>query len=122
MPDPEVLRKRFDFAMVKKLGVIKLPPPFWMQDPKINPRADHLFWAALLLKDPGRIGMAMSIVTEELQEKNYRKSLQKDDCITSEIRKMIEELLQQFSDPEVRKKFIQELRKVAPDLPVVAER
>jgi len=50
IPDPSMLQKRFDFAMTKKMGVIKLPPPFWMQDPKINPRADHLFWAALLLK------------------------------------------------------------------------
>ena len=45
MPDPVGMAKRFDFALTKKLGIVKLPPAFWMSDPKINPRTDHLFWA-----------------------------------------------------------------------------
>ena len=68
--DLEQLKKRFDLAMTKKLAVIKLPPSFWMQDPKINPRADHLLWAALLLDDPERAALAFSAMAVEYDERS----------------------------------------------------
>lgn len=116
LPDPDTLRKRFDFAMTKKMGILKLPPPFWIQDPKINPRVDHLFWAALLLKDKERIDMALSAVAAELQEKTCRRREGRENCTANEVRKMIEELLQQFSDNEARKQFILDLRTVVPEI------
>ncbi len=63
--DPDRLGRLFDLAMTKKLAVIKLPPSFWMQDPKINPRADHLYWAALILGDTERAGLAVSALAVE---------------------------------------------------------
>jgi len=68
-PDIELLGRRFDLAMTKKLGVVKLPPAFWMQDTKINPRADHLLQAALLLGDRERCDMAVSVLAVENIEK-----------------------------------------------------
>ncbi|HHB76586.1 MAG TPA: hypothetical protein ENK84_08585 [Desulfobulbus sp.] len=74
--DINQLRKRFDLAMTKKLAVIKLPPTFWMQDPKINPRVDHLLWAALLLDDMERASLAASALAVEHEEQQKKKSTQ----------------------------------------------
>jgi len=67
-PDFELLRRRFDLAMTKKLGVVQLPPTFWMQDSKINPRADHLLQVALLLGDRERCELAVSVLAVEISE------------------------------------------------------
>jgi len=74
-PDFELLQRHFDLAMTKKLGVIKLPPAFWMQDPKINPRSDHLLQAALLLGDRERCDLALSVLVVESTEKKTDKTL-----------------------------------------------
>lgn len=73
MPDPDQLRRLFDIAMTKKLGVVKLPPSFWMQDPKINPRTDHLLWAALLLEDAERLALVFSALAVEHDERQKRR-------------------------------------------------
>jgi hypothetical protein len=73
--DHDLLLRRFDLAMTKKLGVVKLPPAFWMQDSKINPRADHLLQVALLLGDRERCDMAVSVLAVEIAEKNKEHSL-----------------------------------------------
>jgi hypothetical protein len=63
------LRKRFDGAMVKKLGVLKTPYSFWPSDKKINPTAKELLWAAILLEDKGNFRLAESIIATEVAEK-----------------------------------------------------
>ena len=75
-PDTQILGRRFDVAMTKKLGVVKLPPSFWMQDPKINPRADHLLQIALLLGDAERCGLAVSALAVEVAEQKYDQPLE----------------------------------------------
>jgi len=77
IPDLKLLQRRFDLAMTKKLGVVKLPPAFWMQDSKINPRADHLLQAALLLGDRERCDLAVSVLAVEHQEQHNDQFLQK---------------------------------------------
>ncbi|MBW2329145.1 MAG: hypothetical protein JRF04_05945 [Deltaproteobacteria bacterium] len=74
-PDFELLRRHFDLAMTKKLGVIKLPPAFWMQDSKINPRADHLLQVALLLGDRERCDLAVSVLALEISERKIDQTL-----------------------------------------------
>ena len=114
-PEPYALQKRYDFAMTKKLGIVKLPPAFWMQDPKINPRSDHLFWAALILKDRNRIDIALSVIAVELAETT---SMKEGDCrqrVDKKARELVEELLEQFSDAAVRQQFIQELHVLIPE-------
>ena len=74
-PDFELLRRHFDLAMTKKLGVVKLPPAFWMQDSKINPRADHLLQAALLLGDRERCDLAVSVLAVETAEQKTDQTL-----------------------------------------------
>ena len=114
-PESISLQKRFDFALTKKLGIVKLPPAFWMQDPKINPRSDHLFWAALLLKDRNRIDMVLSVIAVELAE---AISLKGDKCrqrVENKAYELVEELLEQFSDVDVRQQFKQELHELVPE-------
>jgi hypothetical protein len=75
VPDFALLQRRFDLALTKKLAVVKLPPVFWMQDSKINPRADHLLQVALLLTDRERAAMAVSVLAVELAEQKHGLSL-----------------------------------------------
>ena len=63
------LRKRFDGAMVKKLGVLKTPYSFWPSDKKINPSAKELLWAAILLEDKGNLRLTEGIIATEVTEK-----------------------------------------------------
>ena len=74
-PDFELLQRHFDLAMTKKLGVVKLPPAFWMQDSKINPRADHLLQVALLLGDRERCDVAVSVLAVETAEQKIDQTL-----------------------------------------------
>ncbi len=70
LPDPVFLRGRFRAALTKKLAVVKLPAAFWSGDPKINPRSDHLLWAALLLADREGVSLVSSVIAAEIAEKS----------------------------------------------------
>ena len=56
-------------ALIKKQGVLQQPPPCWTNDPKINPRADHLLWATVILGSEEDISAAAGLLITELQEK-----------------------------------------------------
>ena len=92
--DLEQLKKRFDLAMTKKLAVIKLPPSFWMQDPKINPRADHLLWAALLLDDPERAALAFSAMAVEHEERRRKQGAGEATGVDKVLADAVHDLLQ----------------------------
>ncbi len=92
--DFDQLKKRFDPAMTKKLAVIKLPPSFWMQDPKINPRADHLLWAALLLDDPERAALAFSAMAVEHEERKKKQSAGNAPGAAETLENAVHDLLQ----------------------------
>jgi hypothetical protein len=67
--DLNLLKKRFDRALVKKIGVINTPYPFWTTDPKINPRTKELLWAAILLEDNENFRLLVNIAATEADEK-----------------------------------------------------
>lgn len=93
LPEPGLLRKRFDLAMTKKLGVVKLPSCFWMADPKINPRADHLLWAALLLKSRDCVDLAVSALAAELSGRPGKTSEPFDILLRRGVESMLAGLL-----------------------------
>ncbi len=93
MPESDQLRRRFDIAITKKLGVVKLPPSFWMQDPKINPRADHLLWAALLLGDTERVALAFSALAVEHEERQKKKPPGKREPVGLVLDRYLQQLL-----------------------------
>lgn len=93
LPDVDLLGRRFDAAMTKKLGVVKLPPAFWMQDPKINPRTDHLLWVALLLNDASRLGLAFSALAVEHEEGQKKREPGKRTSMCTEFDRCLQQLL-----------------------------
>ncbi len=91
--DSDRLKRLFDIAMTKKLGVVKLPPSFWMQDPKINPRVDHLLWAALLLDDGERLSLAVSALAVEHDEQQKRKQPEEREPVGRILDRYVQQLL-----------------------------
>lgn len=68
LPEPRELEKRLSIALVKKMGILKQPYLIRPQDPKINPPAEHLLWAAVLLEDNEKFSLAADILyTEKLE-------------------------------------------------------
>ncbi len=96
--DTDLLGRRFDLAITKKLGVVKLPPSFWMRDPKINPRSDHLLWAALLLDDPERVALACSVLAVEYEEQQKKQAPKERIPIESILDDYVQQLLAMMPD------------------------
>ena len=69
LPETNLLRKRFEAALVKKMGVIRTPYSFWPLDTKINPSAKQLLWATILLHDKENLKIVEAIISTELAEK-----------------------------------------------------
>lgn len=104
--EPDLLARRFDLAMTKKLGVVKLPSTFWVQDPKINPRADHLLWAALLLEDAQRVALACSVLAVEHEEQQKRSNpgerMPFSQAVDGYLRQLLDLLPGKDTDRELR--------------------
>lgn len=74
LPEVSPLEKRLQFAITKKLGVIKQPYLFWPPDPKQNPPATHILWAALILEDNENVRLAADILMQEHHERIAAKA------------------------------------------------
>ena len=74
LPEIPPLKKRLQFAIIKKLGVIKQPYLFWPPDPKQNPPATHILWAALILGDSENVDLAADILMQEHHERMAAKA------------------------------------------------
>jgi hypothetical protein len=98
--DAGLLRRRFDVAMIKKLGVVKLPPSFWMQDSKINPRADHLLWVSLLLGDQDRVNLAFSALAVEHDELQQRRTAEEQESMAEVLQRSLQQLLSLLPEEE----------------------
>jgi len=68
LPEQKKLRSRMKAALVKKGGVLNMPPHCRPMDPKINPSALHLFWAAILTGDSNDFAAARNILFFEHSE------------------------------------------------------
>ena len=74
LPEITPLKKRLQFAVIKKLGVIQQPYLFWPPDPKQNPPATHILWAALILEDNQNAHLAADILKHEHHERMAAKT------------------------------------------------
>jgi hypothetical protein len=114
LPDEGLLRRRFDMAMTKKMGIVRLPPAFWPGDPKINPRADHLFWASLLLLDRQRIDLSLAVLAAEKAER-LRTAAPDPEGLAGEARELLQRLLGQIGDEQLREAFRCKLARTVPE-------
>lgn len=116
LPESSALRQRFDIAVTKKLGVVRLPASFWMDDPKINPRSDHLFWAALLTQDRQRIDLALAVLAAELNETNQAAGGELQKEMTATARGLVVRLFELIGNGEVRRETGKKLERIIPEL------
>ena len=93
LPESTLLRKRFEAALVKKLGVIRTPYSFWPADRKINPSTKELLWAAVLLHDKENYRMIETVILSELEEKMRAKGLQSS---THDLTDKVEQTMQDY--------------------------
>jgi len=114
-PESGLLEKRFDAAMTKKLGIVKLPPAFWMRDPKINPRADHLFWASLLIGDRQRVDLAISVIAAELEVNSRGKKINLQRELVSTVQVLVGNLLDTMSDTVLRRELEYGIHGILPE-------
>ncbi len=79
LPKDDILKKRFEAAMVKKMAVLRMPHTYWQADHKINPSTEKMLWATILLEDRENFavveGMAHAEISEKTKEKNQEDLL-----------------------------------------------
>jgi len=99
LPETNLLRKRFDAALIKKMAVIRTPYSFWPTDTKINPPAKQLLWAAILLHDKENFSIVEAIVAAELEEKQRTKG-QSDSIqdLAAKVRQLLQAYIREFID------------------------
>lgn len=99
LPDNNLLRKRFDAALVKKMGVIKTPYSFWPTDSKINPPAKQLLWAAVLLQDWENFRVVEAIISSELEEKQRASGMYENlQNLQTKTDRLMKEYLVEFTE------------------------
>ena len=99
IPQPDLLRKRFDRALIKKLGVIKTPCSFWSSDKKINPSSKELLWAAIILNDKENYRMLEAVITSELEEKQRVRGLHDSiEILSDKVNQHMQDNIIEFLD------------------------
>ena len=97
MVQSSLLRKRFDRALIKKLGVIKTPYSFWSSDKKINPSSKELLWAAILLNDTENYKIVEAVISSELAEKLSAKGMQKSiEALSNQASGLMQDYIAEF--------------------------
>ena len=97
LPESTLLRKRFEAALIKKLGVIRTPYSFWPADTKINPPSKQLLWAAILLHDIENFRMVEAIISSELEEQQKAKGVHDNmHVISTKVQQLINDYGREF--------------------------
>jgi len=119
LPEISLLRKRFDGALVKKMGVIRTPCSFWTADTKINPLAKQLLWAAILLQDKENFNVVAAIIATELEERQRAKGQPESrQTLSASLQQHLRSYILEFVGLAPDESFKENLRqKVAPLFP-----
>jgi hypothetical protein len=114
LPENNLLRKRFEAALVKKMGVIRTPYSFWPADTKINPPAKQLLWAAILLQDKENFKVIEAIISSELEEKHRTKG-QPDSikALTAKVQQLLQAYIHEFIELAPDETFKKDLRRIS---------
>ena len=112
MPSLEYLSALLKVALIKKQGVLQQPPACWSNDPKINPDATQLLWAAALIGHEDEIHAAAGImINEMISRPGKSESGQEFGAVNEKLMEMVKlaptanfaELLQKKADQARRK-------------------
>jgi len=113
-PENRLLRKRFDAALVKKMGVIRTPYSFWPADRKINPSAKELLWAAILLEDMENFRVVEAVISSELEEKQKAKGLPENFySLSAKVKQLLQEYILEFVELAPTKTLRKKLESLA---------
>jgi hypothetical protein len=111
LPENDILRKRFEAALIKKIGVIKTPYSFWPADSKINPPAKQLLWAAILLHDQENFKIVEAIISSELEEKQRTKGQQYSiQALTVNVQQLMKVYIKEFVELAPNETFKKNLK------------
>ena len=111
LPENNLLRKRFDAALIKKIGVIRTPYSFWPADSKINPPAKQLLWAAILLHDSDGFRLIEAVISTELEEKLKAKGqTDRIQIITVKAQQLMQSYIDEFIELAPNETFKVNLR------------
>jgi hypothetical protein len=111
----DLLRKRFDLALIKKIGVVKTPYSFWSADKKINPASKELLWAVILLEDRENFMLVEGIITTEIDEhQNVSEHSSNDISVQQVIDVFIQEFFQLAPSVKFRKFLEQKVKHILP--------
>lgn len=117
LPETNALRKRFDAALIKKMGVIRTPYSFWPGDTKINPPAKQLLWAAILLQDSENFKIVEAIITSELEEKQKVKGHTETlPSLTVKVDQLLQQYLNDFIELASDRTFKNKLQQLVRDI------
>ena len=117
LPDNIFLRKRFEAALIKKMGVIRTPYSFWPGDTKINPLSKHLLWAAILLQDNPNSKVIEAIITTELEEKQRAKGQPESmQTLTAKVNQLIQHYHNEFIQLAPNETFKNTLQRLVNDV------
>jgi hypothetical protein len=117
LPENKLLRRRFDAALVKKMGVIRTPYSFWPADPKINPPAKQLLWAAILLHDKENFSVVEAIISSEVEEKLRAKGQTGSPLsLDAKIQQLLQAYIHEFIELGPNERFRKNLRHSAAEL------
>ena len=112
LPEEYPLRKRFEAAIIKKMGVIRTPYSFWPADRKINPSTKELLWASVLLNDQENYRMIEAFISTELEEKLRARGLQNSgNDLTHMAKQTLQDYIAEFlglAPSETFKKILQQ--------------
>ena len=111
LPEEYPLRKRFEAAIIKKMGVIRTPYSFWPADKKINPSTKELLWASVLLNDQENYRMIEAFISSELEEKQRARGLHNSSDLTHMAEQTLQDYIAEFlglAPSEAFKKILQQ--------------
>jgi hypothetical protein len=96
------------------MGVLKSPYSFWAGDPKINPPAKQLLWAAILLQDREQFNTVEAVITTELEERQRARGepIQIHE-LPERVHQLIGKYIREFIDLAPHEPFREELGRKA---------
>jgi hypothetical protein len=111
MPDKLRLDGLVSAALVKKTAIVKLPPQFWYEDPKMNPVSIHLLWACLVLGDKEKFALVEGILSEEWLARGRTEEVVELELFVEE---KLYELLSLITDHRLRRQVVRNIKNTLP--------